>query len=166
MHDHTAGKPTAELMAELKNPAVDAEIKRPKKIDRAHDIPYLAGYAKDDKTIYLNRDFDPAWTYKGKKVDLSKYIEVHEKTEKAVLDHTKLDYQHAHIIATQAERDAVEKDGIDWDAYSKRLEQPIKSAATQPLKSVPQDLDLTPYKDEHARELMARIAIAQHVKAA
>ena len=35
--------------------ALDAVVRRVKKLDRAHDVPYLAGYSLDGKTIYIDR---------------------------------------------------------------------------------------------------------------
>src|SRR5215472_12600613 len=35
--------------------ALDAIVRRVKKFDRRHDIPYLAGYSRDGKTIYIDR---------------------------------------------------------------------------------------------------------------
>jgi len=35
--------------------ALDAICRRVKKSDRKHDIPYLAGYSLDGKTIYIDR---------------------------------------------------------------------------------------------------------------
>ena len=35
--------------------ALDAICRRVKKFDRKHDIPYLAGYSLDGKTIYIDR---------------------------------------------------------------------------------------------------------------
>src|SRR6266536_3980708 len=40
--------------------ALDAVVRRVKKLDRNHDIPYLAGYSRDGKTIYiLSRRLQP-----------------------------------------------------------------------------------------------------------
>src|SRR6476619_5343704 len=35
--------------------ALDAICRRVKKFDRKHDVPYLAGYSLDGKTIYIDR---------------------------------------------------------------------------------------------------------------
>ena len=35
--------------------ALDAVVRRVKKLDRKHDIPYLAGYSLDGKIIYIDR---------------------------------------------------------------------------------------------------------------
>jgi hypothetical protein len=39
--------------------ALDAICRRVKKNDRKHDIPYLAGYSLDGKTIYIDRRMPP-----------------------------------------------------------------------------------------------------------
>lgn len=39
--------------------ALDAILRRVKKFDRSHDIPYLAGYSTDGKTIYICRRASP-----------------------------------------------------------------------------------------------------------
>ena len=35
--------------------ALDAVVRQIVKLDRRHDIPYLAGYSRDGKTIYIDR---------------------------------------------------------------------------------------------------------------
>jgi hypothetical protein len=35
--------------------ALDAVVRRVKNLDREHDVPYLAGYSNDGKTIYIDR---------------------------------------------------------------------------------------------------------------
>ncbi len=37
--------------------ALDAILRRVKKLDRSHDVPYLAGYSVDGQTIYIDRHF-------------------------------------------------------------------------------------------------------------
>ena len=41
--------------------ALDAVVRRVKKLDRAHDVPYLAGYSLDGKTIYIDRHMPRAF---------------------------------------------------------------------------------------------------------
>ena len=35
--------------------ALDAVVRQIGKLDRRHDIPYLAGYSRNGKTIYIDR---------------------------------------------------------------------------------------------------------------
>jgi len=49
--------------------ALDAVVRRVKKLDREHDIPYLAGYSKDGKTIYIDRHMPSSFRYAGKDIN-------------------------------------------------------------------------------------------------
>ncbi|HEV2681285.1 MAG TPA: hypothetical protein VGV14_12345, partial [Rhodanobacter sp.] len=42
--------------------ALDAILRRLKNLDREHDIPYLAGYSQDGKTIYIDRHLPKSFT--------------------------------------------------------------------------------------------------------
>jgi len=113
-------------------------------IVKKYDVPYIAGYSKDGKTIYVDRHLETE--FEGK--DIIKYLVVHEKTEKALLDLFNLKYQQAHHIALHVERQIVEKDGINWDAYSKFIDKYKKNLGHEDLSHSPKDLDLEPYEDE------------------
>ena len=116
------------------------------KVNNKYDIPYLAGYSEDAKTIYLDRRFNSVMP---NGVDISKFIVIHERAEKAALTILKLKYQDAHKIATYMEHKAVEAAGIDWKAYSDFLYPYIRKTDRMIVRKVPKDLDLRPYKDEH-----------------
>jgi len=45
--------------------ALDAVVRRVKRLDRKHDIPYLAGYSKDGKIIYIDRHMPPLFPLPG-----------------------------------------------------------------------------------------------------
>ena len=49
--------------------ALDAVARRVKKLDRAHDVPYLAGYSLDGKTIYIDRHMPRAFKLRGRSVE-------------------------------------------------------------------------------------------------
>ena len=133
------------------------EIKKRVHIDREHSIPYVAGYSKDGKTIYIDKDMPEFFIDKrGKKILIDNYLILHEAVEKALLDELKLLYQHAHQIAVRTEREAIEADGIDWDEYNTFMEKWIKEISHD-TKNVPKDLDLTPYKDEKDFKLLQQM---------
>jgi hypothetical protein len=119
-------------------------------IIKKYDIPYLAGYSVDGKTVYIDRHLKTEW--KGE--DLSKFLRLHEITEKTLLDIDGLTYQEAHHIATHYERMAVEKAGLNWNEYTKYLDPFIKKVHHEHLYVVPKNLALTPYKDEHEKKLL------------
>src|SRR5918911_844218 len=49
--------------------ALDAVVRRVKNLDREHDIPYLAGYSQDGKTIYIDRHMPRSFRFRGKEIE-------------------------------------------------------------------------------------------------
>ena len=137
--------------------ALDAVIRRAKRIDRKHDIPYLAGYSQDGKTIYIDRHMAKAMTYAGREIDTDRYLILHEEVEKALIDQLNLHYLHAHQIATRAEQAAVRAAGIRWRDYDRFMQKYVKRIGDERLSKVPGDLDLKPYRDEHDDDLVRRM---------
>ena len=138
--------------------ALDAVARRVKKLDREHDIPYLAGYSKDGKTIYIDRHMPSEWEYKGRKIDTDRFLLLHEEVEKTLIDQLDLHYLHAHQIATRAEEAAVRAAGISWRDYDRFMQKYVKTMDDERLTKVPADLDLKPYRDEHDTDLLERMA--------
>jgi hypothetical protein len=137
--------------------ALDAVVRRAKKIDRDHDIPYLAGYSNDGKTIYIDRHMPKTMHYAGREVDTDRYLILHEEVEKTLIDQLGLHYLHAHQIATRAEEAAVRAAGIRWADYDRFMQQFVKEIGDERLTKVPADLDLKPYRDEHDFDLLRRM---------
>jgi hypothetical protein len=138
--------------------ALDAVARRVKKLDRKHDIPYLAGYSQDGKTIYIDRHMPAKMEYKGRKIDTDRFLLLHEEVEKTLIDQLGLHYLHAHQIATRAEEAAVRAAGISWRDYDRFMQKYVKRMGDERLAKVPADLDLKPYRDEHDTELLQRMA--------
>jgi hypothetical protein len=137
--------------------ALDAILRRVKKLDRSHDVPYLAGYSRDGKTIYIDRHLPKSFTYRGRSVEVDRYLILHEEVEKTLIDQLDLHYLHAHQIATRAEEAAVLADKIPWRAYDHFMQKYVKSIGDEHLKKVPSDLDLKPYRDYHDYDLLQRM---------
>jgi hypothetical protein len=137
--------------------ALDAILRRVKKLDRTHDIPYLAGYSQDGETIYIDRHLPRKMAYKGRKIEVDRYLIMHEEVEKTLIDQLGLHYLHAHQIATRAEEAAVRADGIVWRDYDRFMQKYVKHIGDERLTKVPADLDLKPYRDEHDFELIKRM---------
>jgi hypothetical protein len=137
-------------------------IRRDKKVDRKHDVPYLAGYSKDGRTIYIDRRLPKSFrTKKGRRVQVDRYLVLHEAMEKTLIDELGLHYQHAHQIAARAEQSAVRADGIPWGEYDAFNQRYIRLVAEGEWPRSPSDLDLTPYQDEQDRatlKILARTA--------
>jgi hypothetical protein len=140
--------------------ALDAILRRIH-LDRAHDIPYLAGYSKDGKIIYIDRHLPRFFTFKGRKIAVDRYLVLHEAVEKTLLDELGLHYQHAHQIATRAEEAAIRADNIGWREYDRFMQRFVKSIGDERLTKVPANLDQKPYRDEHDHDLLVRMRTAE-----
>lgn len=137
--------------------ALDAIVRRVKKLDRRHDIPYLAGYSQDGKTIYIDRHMPKFLTDGGRQIDTDRFLILHEEVEKTLIDQIKLHYLHAHQIATRAEQAAVRAAGLPWRKYDRFMQKYVKKIGDERLTKVPANLDLKPYRDEHDNDLLRRM---------
>lgn len=147
----------SDLMLER---ALDAIIRRLTRLDRDHDIPYLAGYNTEGTVIYIDRHMPTVFTYKGRTVETDRFLILHEEVEKTMIDRLNLHYLHAHQIATRVEKEAVIACGISWSDYDDFMQTNVKYVGDERLTKVPADLDLKPYRDEHDTELLERMARA------
>jgi hypothetical protein len=101
------------------------------RVSHDYDIPYIAGYSVDGKTIFIDRHLPRTIRWLVKTVRVEPFFLTHEIVEKALLDELRLHYLHAHQIATRAERDAVKAAGVSWWAYQsfmKKHEKQIEEA--------------------------------------
>jgi hypothetical protein len=140
--------------------ALDAICRRVKKFDRKHDIPYLAGYSEDGKTIYIDRHMPQFFKFRGRKVDTDRFLILHEEVEKTLIDQLGLHYLHAHQIATRAEQAAIRAAGINWRDYDRFMQKYVKRIGDERLTKVPDDLDTKPYRDEHDDDLLRRMLVS------
>src|SRR6516165_1153691 len=113
--------------------ALDAVARRVKKLDRAHDIPYLAGYSLDGKTIYIDRHMPRAFKYRGRSINTDRFLVLHEEVEKTLIDQLGLHYLHAHQIATRAEEAAVRAAGVEWRDYDRFMQKYVKRIGDERL---------------------------------
>jgi hypothetical protein len=140
--------------------ATTAVLRRPV-IDRQHDIPYIAGYSRDGKTIFIDRHLPRSFQFKGKRIHVERFIVLHELVEKSLLDEMRLHYLHAHQIALRTEQAAVRAAGVTWRAYNAFTKANEKKISDERLLKVPRSLDLTPYRDEDDFATLARAVKAE-----
>jgi hypothetical protein len=126
-------------------------------LNRNYDIPYLAGYSKDGKTIFIDRHMPKSFLHKGRRIKTDRFLILHESVEKALIDKFDMVYEYAHQIALRSEEAAVRADKISWDAYNKFMNQYIKTIGDESLKKVPKNLDTKPYIDEDDRALLKQM---------
>jgi hypothetical protein len=60
------------------------------------DIPYIAGYSEDGKTVFIDRHLPRSFRWLLKTVRVEPFLLTHEIVEKALLDELRLHYLHAH----------------------------------------------------------------------
>jgi len=137
--------------------ALDAIVRRVRKLDRKHDIPYLAGYSLDGKIIYIDRHMPKSFKFRGRTIETDRFLILHEEVEKTLIDQLGLHYLHAHQIATRAEEAAVRAANVEWHAYDRFMQKYVKHIGDERLTKVPKDLDLKPYRDEHDDDLLQRM---------
>src|SRR4029077_21075736 len=131
--------------------------RRVKKVDRKHDIPYLAGYSEDGQTIYIDRYMPRSFKARGRTIETDRFLILHEEVQKTLIDQLGLHYLHAHQIATRAEQAAVRAAGITWRDYDRFMQKYVKRIGDERLTKVPKDLDLKPYRDEQDDDLLRRM---------
>src|ERR1700681_1424020 len=137
--------------------ALDAIVRRVKNLDRNHDVPYLAGYSNDGRTIYIDRHMPRSMKFRGREMDTDRFLILHEEVEKTLIDQLNLHYLHAHQIATRAEEAAVRAAGLRWRDYDRFMQKYVKKIGDERLSKVPRDLDTKPYRDEHDDDLLRRM---------
>ncbi len=150
------GRDDTLVSASMLNEAVGRILSKTK-LDRAWDIPYLAGYSRDFKTIYIDRHLPKTLETGGKRYSVDPFLILHESVEKSLIDEIHLVYQHAHQIALRAEEAAVRASGISWKEYDRFMQKHIKSAGHENLKRIPPDLDIKPYHDEEDTALLKKM---------
>lgn len=126
-------------------------------LERGYDIPYLAGYSLDGHTIFIDRHMPKSFTWRRRKVLTDRFLIVHEAVEKSLIQLLGMHYLHAHQIALHAEQAAVRAEGIKWEAYDDFMQEYIKVIGDEQLTKVPDNLDLTPYRDFHDTEELKKM---------
>jgi hypothetical protein len=147
--DREVQTPTENISDAALVDVVAALSRRVWKIDRSYDIPYIAGYSRDGRTVFIDRHMPRSFPYKGRRVKTDRFLITHEIVEKALLDQLHLHYLHAHQIALRTEQAAVRAVGIAWHDYNRFTKAYEKTIGDERLTRVPGNLDLTPYQDEH-----------------
>lgn len=135
----------------LTNPAVMNHLYTGREENNDYDIPYIAGYSKDGKTIYFDRHLPEMITLylDGQKREINprEYLRLHESLEKAIIDSLGWSYYPAHAAATAYERRGIfTRVGPQWWVpYQHAMDGYAKADEHEKIKSVPKNLDMTPY---------------------
>lgn len=124
------------------------------RVDRDHDVPYLAGSSKDGRTVYIDRHLPRTVRVGRRRVPVDPFIVVHEVVEKLLFDRFHLTYPHAHQFALRLEQAAVRGAGASWHDYNQLMQRYIKRAHDERLERLPRDLEIKPYTDEGEVDLL------------
>lgn len=122
------------------------------RIDRSHDVPYLAGASKDGKCTYVDRRVPKTLTVAGKSLDTGKYLKIHEQHEHKLMTGG-MAYEPAHRSALKEERKAVEGDGHNWAAYQAHMHRLAHKTEKEKVTDPPKDLYTKPYPPKQAAQL-------------
>lgn len=177
-----------EVTAILAFPLVDRLMRRPFTINtRDWDIPYLAGYSGDGRTIFIDRDIGK-WMWEDRPEPSSPFLVLHEHSEKSTADAVRAAaerelqrllilmrmehaddqlYYHCHGIATFLEEYAVRSrfgdDGLK--SYNTFMGGQVKRAGSELIRRVPQTLDMLPYGGEDPTDIRLRSEMEQKMAA-
>ena len=161
-HIHTAFKDIRASRAELARCLRLSDVKKRLydtkfSLNRDYDIPYLAGYSKDGRIVYIDRHLPTSLRIGGRLVHIFPFLIVHERTEKALLDFAGMRYNEAHELATLAEHKELDRHGVSASLYEKALDPYIKADQHEKIQRIPANLDFRPYKDSNYNKLIQRM---------
>jgi hypothetical protein len=159
-HNHlrSTGMSSGEVDKVMATAKIKAEADTPKPLDETYDIPYLAGYSKDGKTIYVDRHLPPQVKIGSRPIDPRPFLKIHESWEKALIDQLGWTYEASHEVASRIEDRAVIAAGLTRQAYNGALRPYIRTDEGERIERVPADLDLAPYQSDP--RLVARMKSA------
>ena len=122
-HPDFAGTHSSTLCTRLlKDPEVRRFLHRYEGVDDSCNLPYLAGYSKGRKTIYIDRHLPEVLSYhhngRTREYRPRSFLIEPQIVKKAVIDALKWKYAHAHQGATEYKRRHVMQAGLLWNALS------------------------------------------------
>lgn len=169
-------------------PLVARIMQRPFVVDATHyDIPYLAGYSNDGRTIFIDRSLGP-WVYERLTRPTSPFLALHEHSEKSVADAlveargrelerllillrmTHADdrvYFHSHGVAAALEEYAVRMQfgQAGLAAYKEFMRGEIAKVEDERIRRVPTTLDMLPYQGSDPRDVHLRLVMEARMAA-
>jgi hypothetical protein len=167
-HQESPAVSMATMERLLANPEVREKLFILRQEDNNFDIPYIAGYSRDGKTLYFDRHLPETTKLKldgqTKEINPREFLRKHESLEKAVIDALGWGYFPAHAAATAYERRHVlQVLGPQWwMPYQHEMDGYAKADEHEKIKRAPKNLDLTPYKTAPINhKLLAAIHKAQ-----
>jgi hypothetical protein len=135
------------------------------RVDRTHDVPYVGSCSLDGKTIYIDYELPTHFVHRGKKVDIDRYIVMHEVVEMLFEHHLHFAYEDAHQIALHAERALVVSDGVPWAIYNRFCMRWVRVIGNRRhYPNPPLGIDLQPERDCNDRVTLKRMNLPATAK--
>lgn len=107
-----------------------------------YHVPELAGYSVDGKTFYVDKDMPRYMKYKDQKIDVYKYLMIHESIEFGLRKTLGFSYDHAHNLATIAEWYQLKTDHeVTYTAYNDFCQKYIEITEDSTRTDIPPDLE-------------------------
>ena len=117
-----------------------------------YKIPYVGGYSKDKKTLYIDKDFPTKWTdpKTGVTINPREPLTLHENFESAYLKaHPEVKANFAHKKAILQERAWLTTHDVDPNSYYKLIyDQVAKDMREFKKGTTPADLDMEIYEED------------------
>lgn len=156
-HTDSIFRPGMETVhAVMSDPRVAPIIAVRPRINKTYDIPYVGGYSKDGKVVFIDRHLPANIRIEGKNVNPLPFIVTHEHTEKTLMDVLGMSYHDAHTFAEVVEEEHVRRVCSPM-LYEQALVPYIKADEIEKIVRFPADCDLAPYIQSNDIKVLMRI---------
>lgn len=126
--------------------ALESLSKSTQVIDNRYDVPFVAGYdVNNEKYIFVDRSVPEFFQGKKGPIPVWRFLNLHERIEKAVLDAFQVNYQTAHQIALRTEHRSAWAVDIQWKSYNFPMGGLIDKLGDKRPTSVSNRIDMVPY---------------------
>ncbi|MBK9081112.1 MAG: hypothetical protein IPL88_03030 [Rhizobiales bacterium] len=119
---------------------------RESRVDTRFQVPYVAGYARDDAAyVFIDCAVPLEATLGGARVPVGALLTLHERVEKAILADHATTYPSAHQIALRLEMLAAKGAGVVWTPYDDLIGRVSSAIDGRKRVRISDRLDLQPY---------------------
>ena len=113
------------------------------KVVRNYSVRGIAISSKDSKRVYIDSEVPSTLVLSsGHKVNIDRYLCIHEIVEKSLMDKLGYVYDHAHEMALHAEHDALKRDSIPLKEYDSFMFHWMKQTENRTRNLPPDQYDI------------------------
>lgn len=148
---HTHPEHSDAQKRELKRLLADSRVKKllatPYRVNLSHEMPLTGGSTVEWGTFFLDPKLKKHFAVGNRAdQDLAPFVLRHEVVEKALRKVFGMSYDRAHLFATMAEMDEVEKSRLNWEAYKRVMMSLDRKDERERPKSLPKGYDYGPLR--------------------